>query len=192
MNIRKPFPGHRIGSLGGMLIGLALLHGANLFAQESLHIDDDDAPTVEATAFQQESAEPMGTLPAVEVQPSDLPSSVVTGGEIGEVPQSGGLFDLPFSYPSLSDQLFEGASSGVRGLNRSVADLPNNATIIDRATIQEKQAQTLMQALQNETGVLVQQTGRGQSSIFMRGVTGQQVLILVDGIRVNNSTLCWP
>src|SRR5690606_14167326 len=41
--------------------------------------------------------------------------------------------------------------------------------------------------LQNEVGVLIQQTGRGQASPFLRGLTGQQILILVDGVRLNTS-----
>lgn len=178
----------------GAVLMLALMNGATLYAQEVVHLDDSEdevalpmeGDSVRPTAFQQEG-QPGGTLPPVEVQPSDLPPSIVTGGEVGDIPP--GPFDFPSNYPSLSSQRFDSSSSGIRGLNRSVFDLPNNATIVDRETIREKQAQTIMQALQNETGVLVQQTGRGQSSIFMRGVTGQQLLIMVDGVRVNNSTL---
>ncbi len=45
----------------------------------------------------------------------------------------------------------------------------------------------MFHALQNEVGVLMQRTAIGQASPFVRGLTGQQVLILVDGIRLNNS-----
>jgi outer membrane receptor protein involved in Fe transport len=46
----------------------------------------------------------------------------------------------------------------------------------------------MYQTLQNEVGVLMQRTAAGQSSPFIRGLTGQQILVLIDGIRMNNST----
>ncbi|MEX0586967.1 MAG: TonB-dependent receptor, partial [Pirellulales bacterium] len=62
------------------------------------------------------------------------------------------------------------------------------ASVIDERSLTEKQATDMVRAVQNEVGVLVQQTARGQASPFIRGLTGQQVLILVDGVRMNNAT----
>lgn len=47
---------------------------------------------------------------------------------------------------------------------------------------------TVPEALSSVTGVWVQKTNHGGGSPIMRGLVGNQVLILVDGIRLNNTT----
>ncbi|WP_158222783.1 TonB-dependent receptor [Rhodopirellula sp. MGV] len=105
--------------------------------------------------------------------------------------------DAPFSesFESLSEQMFGGSMSNPTGLNSidrnqtSLFDSPRMGSIADRAELDRRQATTMYRALQNEVGVMLQQTGNGQLSPFIRGLTGQQILILVDGIRMNTSIL---
>jgi outer membrane cobalamin receptor len=47
---------------------------------------------------------------------------------------------------------------------------------------------TTPEALMGVNGVFVQKTNHGGGSPFLRGLTGNQTLILIDGIRLNNST----
>lgn len=59
---------------------------------------------------------------------------------------------------------------------------------IDEAQIEDNLRRTVPDALQLVPGVLVQKTAHGHGSPFIRGFTGRQNLLLVDGVRVNNST----
>ncbi|MCO6454441.1 MAG: TonB-dependent receptor, partial [Pirellulaceae bacterium] len=108
-------------------------------------------------------------------------------------PEMSGAFSAAF--PSLSDQILGGNALDTGGLNsilrgeQSLFDIAPLATIVDRQVLDERMSANMFRALQNEVGVLLQQTGNGQLSPFIRGLTGQQILILVDGIRLNNSVL---
>jgi hemoglobin/transferrin/lactoferrin receptor protein len=90
-------------------------------------------------------------------------------------------------YPGLGNQPLGSLSGGLRS-EMSLLEAPLLATVIDRQLLDEKAPSDMFQALQFEVGVLVQRTARGQASPFVRGLTGQQVLMLVDGVRLNNGT----
>lgn len=138
-----------------------------------------------------------GTLPPVEVRP---PEATDTSGDDSNESEILGSFDLSDqlfqdAFPSLSDQLIGGSVLDPGGLNsilrseQSLFEMPQLGTIIDRDTLEERMSNNMFRALQNEVGITLQQTGNGQLSPFIRGLTGQQVLILIDGVRLNNSVL---
>jgi hemoglobin/transferrin/lactoferrin receptor protein len=60
--------------------------------------------------------------------------------------------------------------------------------IVSSAQIKERAARTSAEALREETGIFVQKTNHGSGSAIIRGLGSNQILILVDGIRLNNST----
>ena len=68
-----------------------------------------------------------------------------------------------------------------------LSDAPYSANLIDAVEIEENAFRTLPEALRETPGVLIQKTAHGHGSPFIRGFTGFRNLLLVDGIRLNNS-----
>ena len=65
-----------------------------------------------------------------------------------------------------------------------------NPLVISSITNQqiiEKGARTTPEALMGVSGVFIQKTNHGGGSAFIRGLTGNQTLIVLDGIRLNNA-----
>jgi vitamin B12 transporter len=70
-------------------------------------------------------------------------------------------------------------------------NVTTSATVIDEKKIQSRQAETVLELLREVPGVDVVQSGsRGNgTSVFIRGADSDQVLVLVDGVEVNSTTL---
>ena len=68
------------------------------------------------------------------------------------------------------------------------AKTPYSALALDLKEEEKNGKRTIPEALSNIAGVFIQKTNHGGGSAFIRGLTGNQNLILIDGIRLNNST----
>ena len=71
--------------------------------------------------------------------------------------------------------------------SQSEFDLPYSTDVIPAEQISERAYRTLPQILRDQPGVLVQETAHGHGSPYIRGFTGHLNLLLIDGIRLNNS-----
>lgn len=69
----------------------------------------------------------------------------------------------------------------------ALVDVPYSALRVDDRRIAELQASSFPEALQQQPGVMLQQTSRGMGSPFIRGFTGFRNLAMIDGVRLNNS-----
>ena len=92
--------------------------------------------------------------------------------------------------PRESAPPFTLAETIVTGSRRDVLlfDAPYSAGVFNFDYIQHrKMPRTVPEVLADDPTVLVQKTGHGQGSPFIRGFTGFRTLLLIDGIRLNNS-----
>lgn len=65
--------------------------------------------------------------------------------------------------------------------------LPFSFARVDQSRIQERADRTLPQSLRDIPSVMVQETSNGQGSPFIRGFTAFRNVLLIDGVRLNNS-----
>ncbi len=65
---------------------------------------------------------------------------------------------------------------------------PVASSIVRQADFERRLPRSAPDALRYEPGVFIQQTAHGQASVFIRGLTGQQTVLMFDGIRLNTST----
>jgi hemoglobin/transferrin/lactoferrin receptor protein len=104
------------------------------------------------------------------------------------VPTTG--FAAPASPPQVDpdvDELEQVVVTATR-LPIRAFDVPAMAYAESIADVQRLyQSRTLPEALSEIPGVLVQKTANGQGSPFIRGFTGFRNVLLIDGIRLNNS-----
>jgi hemoglobin/transferrin/lactoferrin receptor protein len=100
------------------------------------------------------------------------------------------LFALGFSIsasPSLAQEDVPEVVVTATRVERELFNTPQAATLIDQEEVEEANVPSTPDLFNYATGVYIQKTNLGGGSPFIRGLTGKQVLVLIDGIRLNNS-----
>lgn len=67
-------------------------------------------------------------------------------------------------------------------------DVSQSIATLTSDQLSEKSSRSAPEALMNEAGIWVQKTNHGSGSPIIRGLVGNQILLMVDGIRLNNAT----
>ncbi|TXF90919.1 TonB-dependent receptor [Neolewinella aurantiaca] len=112
---------------------------------------------------------------------TDTPPS---GTEINVVRDSTLKDSLWSTFSSDLDQVVVTAQR--RSASRQEAG--NSVQLLSRDFLDRQTPRSMAEALVGVPGVWMQKTNHGGGSPFVRGLTGNQVLLLYDGIRLNNST----
>ena len=72
--------------------------------------------------------------------------------------------------------------------DRTLDEEPYPVEVIELEELQRDLPRTVPEALRRLPGVLVQKSGSGHGSPYIRGFTGNRTLLVIDGIRYNNAT----
>ncbi|WP_149243632.1 TonB-dependent receptor [Dyadobacter sp. 32] len=89
---------------------------------------------------------------------------------------------------SLRTELLSQVNVTANRITVQTLETAGSISVISSQNSKVWQPRTTPEALMGTTGVFVQKTTHGAGSPFLRGLTGNQTLILIDGIRLNNST----
>ncbi len=102
------------------------------------------------------------------------------------------VFSLFVSIGNGQTTLLQDTVSGVtitaQRQARPAFEVPEAVAILTQQQMKRNISRSMAEALIGSPGVWMQKTNHGGGSPFVRGLTGNQTLLLLDGIRLNNST----
>ena len=101
------------------------------------------------------------------------------------------LLAIIFCVPALADETLQPDTVVTATRVPTAASLiPAGVTVIDRQTIEDRGYNTLTDALADVPGLRVSASGGpgGQASVFVRGTNSNHVLVLRDGMPINDSS----
>ncbi|MDO8794494.1 MAG: TonB-dependent receptor [Vicinamibacterales bacterium] len=67
-------------------------------------------------------------------------------------------------------------------------DVPRSVTVVEVADLDDRLPPTIPDALADAPGLFLQKTNPGSGAPYIRGMLGNQILVLIDGVRLNNAT----
>jgi outer membrane receptor protein involved in Fe transport len=101
---------------------------------------------------------------------------------------TGGTIDLGWISLRYRPLVTTGSVVTATRTDRLIEDVSSPVNVVEAEEMRERESKSSAEALREETGLFVQKTGHGGGSAIIRGLGSSQILLLVDGIRLNNST----
>ncbi len=130
--------------------------------------------------------------PATDGMPSTDPSAAQSGtpsatpsGTPSAVPSA-----TPSTPPSTNVVPLQEVVVTATRIPTDIENIPAGVSVVDRTTMQTRDYDTLVDALSALPGLHVVQSGGqgGVASVFVRGTNSDQVLVLLDGMPINDSS----
>lgn len=137
------------------------------------------------------SGEVPSTLPEVRVE-APAPETATSPTESTTDP----VFAPPMALDSLSAFAYQGSPFGsfdgaptglLNGSPTSPFNSPRSYSTLDLSRIEERTAGTTPELFEGLPGVLIQRTNSGGGSLIIRGRNGNQNLIMIDGVPINDA-----
>ncbi len=163
------------------------------------------AQSIRATVTDFKSGHPVPDV-SVRVLNSNLATVTDRSGnfEFSQLPSAAILLLTAVGYQSVeqlasdtTSKIFMERSSIVLNNNVTItarrfetnqSDVTESVTVVDGQQLYQTSPRSTPEALIGSAGVWVQKTNHGGGSPIIRGLVGNQVLLMVDGIRMNNAT----
>jgi outer membrane receptor for ferrienterochelin and colicin len=158
--------------LGLSLILMSALAGS-VFAQET--VDSAPLPATEQVAHQAG----FGQATTATVAAPDLVND--SASEENELPY------IPPVVPGRRDYTLPEVVATATRTDRDRFNLAQNITVIGQEEIVAQASANTPDLFTRQADVHIQKTNLGGGSAFIRGLTGKQVLLMIDGVRLNNS-----
>ena len=95
---------------------------------------------------------------------------------------------LSLAVPALAQDFLDPLVVTATRSSMRADEVPYSVSVLDAEDLENNSRRTLPDELKYVPGVLVQKTAHGHGSPFIRGFTGRQNLLMIDGVRINNST----
>lgn len=105
-----------------------------------------------------------------------------------ETEVSGSTDSITIELSPTSKILDQGVIVTAQRQENSPFEVPQAITMLTQQQLLQNSPRTIPEALMNQSGIWVQKTNHGGGSPIIRGLVGNQVLLLIDGIRLNNAT----